>query len=123
MTLRDFLGARYTEDETFFRAAAGDEDHQDWAFNQAGDLNEGALVWAALRILNEIAANRRLVALHTTPLDDIVEALEEAEPGWEYLTDDAQRLTRADYLHNQGVLRALAGVYAEHEDFRPDWAS
>lgn len=122
MTLRGFLDARYAEDETFFRQAAGDEAHQDWAFNQAGDLNEGALVWAALRILDEITANRRLIALHTTPLDDVVEVLERAEPGWQYLTDDAQRLTRADYLHNQGVLRALAGVYAGHEDFQPEWA-
>lgn len=114
MTLRDFLGARYTEDETFFRAAAGDEDHQDWAFNQVGDLNEGALVWAALRFLDEITAHRRILAEHWLLVDVKAE---------DYCATCVADLGESAHARWPcPTLRALGSVYAEHEDFRPEWA-
>ncbi len=56
--LAGWLAAQLDADEQTARETAGSEAHQQWALEQSGDLNEGALVSQAVFALADIAALR-----------------------------------------------------------------
>jgi hypothetical protein len=105
MTLADFLLARIDEDETRYRDTAGDEQHQDWALNKAGDYNEAYIVEEALRRLVECEAKRKIVEEYVRCLGV-------------YRRTGAGGEWASAYLV---VLQLLAVPYADHPDYREAW--
>ena len=96
LTLTDFLSARYDEDEAVAEVAASSGSKS--AFERD---DYGRLLVEPARVLADVRAHRRIV-------DDIVTQ--------GYLND----APITDGLAWR-VLRDLAGPYADHPDFHPDW--
>lgn len=112
-TLTDFLLARIAEDEAEATEAAGDQAHQDWALNRAGDLNEGYMVWHALKRLKECEAKRRIVErwiARARRTDD------RGRPAHEFDAVLSMLLKS-----HEADLRDLALPYADHPDYREEW--
>lgn len=94
VTIVDFLLARIAEDEV------GAKRH---AVRAKIEVPGETLVWwerVAARVLAECEAKRRIVA---------------------EFTDSNLYTIESEYLE-EGVLGALASVYADHPDFRPEWS-
>ncbi|MFL1380021.1 MULTISPECIES: DUF6221 family protein [unclassified Nocardiopsis] len=113
MTIVDFLNARLDEDQAAARAAAPGpwKGENTKVFDNAGDpvADTGSPTTAEhitrhdpARVLREVALRRRIVR--------------EVD---EYTRFSRDRL--AGEMSRQ-VLGALAGTYADHPDFNPDWA-
>ena len=114
MTIADFLRARLAEDE----ARARDAESGEWRNDKRHAIEaDGTVVWdrdlkpddAAFivhnqpkRVLADIAAKRRIVEFYAVAMQ------EGDEP---------------DVIHAYAdVCEALASVYADHPDYRPEWA-
>lgn len=102
MTLTEFLLDRIAEDELEVGPADPDEgagpNGIGWA--EVGALSEVLMVRPS-RVLAECEAKRRIV-------EEVREISAEPNP--------PQALILADYM-----LQAIAGVYADHPDFREEW--
>lgn len=98
LTLTDFLLARLDEDERAPR---------EWqrVGGEAGSV-------AARRLLAEVAAKRRIVEQHRWRV-----AQDAHEDDYE-----VRLLAEARCEELDAVLRALASVYADHPDYRAEWA-
>ena len=92
--LTEFLLARYAEDEATVRPDI--HEPESWC-----DRAEGVHLESA-RVLADIAAKRRIVEFYAVAMQ------EGDEP---------------DVIHAYAdVCEALASVYADHPDYRPEWA-
>lgn len=143
MTLTEFLTARLDQDEASARGATADPGvAAQWNETTSGCLDIGRpdygdqnwhdYVWTQgdsrvtrfiashdpARTLREIAAKRKILAIH-------------------HVVDAIHHLVRGGYCHGCGdnaagywttltdecpEKRALAAVYADHPDYRPEWA-
>ena len=91
-TLADFLLARIAEDEVN-------------AQRYVEVLPDGDMAPLFRRVLREVEAKRRIVGLHSGDNDTMCQS-------WE-----------GNYVEEPcPTLRALASVYADHEDYRAEWA-
>ena len=118
-----FLQARLTEDEANAKRAGGDrwiqdggsihrERHEtaqvvDWVYDEAWEhiaRNDPA------HVLADIAAKRRIIEWHS---DNPHEC--EGPQGSEYVADDDSDPC--------STMKALASVYADHPDYRKEWAA
>lgn len=104
LTLTDFLLARIAEDEAVAQEIRPDEhlrtrDASSLEVARAGEYATGAITSG--RVLAECAAKRAVIRV-TRGLGG-------------YYNPDAARQA-------PDILRALASVYADHLDFRPEWA-
>lgn len=112
-----FLRARLDEEEREATDAAGDEQYQRWALNDASDLNEGYIVSTALRVLADVAAKRRIVELHAPRPDYVTEG--GAEYGREI--EVGQTCVIEDDVYPCDTLCLLALSYAGHDGWREEW--
>jgi hypothetical protein len=120
LTLTDFLLARIAEDEATARAYrdgawsgnpyAGDGDGSDFRYDERFD---------PARVLAQCAAHRAIVEAHPITTEVV---------GYGHRTHDFGCVTCHDWdgvtsgLGYCPTLRALASVYADHADYRPEWA-
>lgn len=135
MTLIEFLNARYDEDEAAARAVVDAGGESDWKAHPIAELDGrraltgGSFIFAVMdpvpeghacaghaarhnpaRVLREIAAKRAVLDLHTwtASLDGC----------WSCSGDHGADPTPAPC----GTLRHMAAVYADHPDYRQEWA-
>jgi hypothetical protein len=109
-----FLRARLNEDEQEARACPGDGTWSPSAFEVYGpDLSDEVRTHAARqdpgRTLREVEAKRRILAEHRQSM-----------PGWCVTCDvpgDLQGRT-----HGCTTVRLLSAVYADHPEYRQEWA-
>jgi hypothetical protein len=127
LTLSAFLLARIEEDEAVaskqrihdistcpvvWHRRLGHVDHE-WADCECG---------ISSKIEDECEAKRAIVQLHHSPMTDLAAALEDqGAKEWESVSGDAG-LTRDQFREHQRTLRVLAAVYADHPDYRAEWA-
>ena len=97
MSITEFLLARVAEDE---KAAQEDVEALECWAEDSPDLDAGALLWHARRVLRECEAKR----LELEELERMILNGSEAER------------SSAEWL-----LRVKAGVYADHSDYDPEW--
>lgn len=90
----EFLEARLDEDEAWAEDAPSQE--------RPRDPDDPA------RVLRDVAAKRRIIAMYEAP----------AYGGWDP-ADRAEASGRREGLRE--VIRALASVYGWHEDYREEW--
>ncbi|HZO69373.1 MAG TPA: DUF6221 family protein [Kribbellaceae bacterium] len=98
-----FLQARLTEDEANAKRAGGDRWIQD-----GGSIHRERHETA--HVLADIAAKRRIIEWHS---DNPHEC--EGPQGSEYVADDDSDPC--------STMKALASVYADHPDYRKEWAA
>jgi len=141
LTLAAFLLARLAEDEAAAAAAAGEVGDPDWC--AGGADYEGIVVLSGAvevangqttpttthiarhdpaRVLAEVAAKRAIVGLHEMVDHGLT------YPGAPAACDRCQTVDGSTPTRIRGVwpcptLRALASVYADHEDYHAEWAS
>lgn len=107
-TLTEFLLARIEEDEIAARSAR--------AIYDRSEPMPSRLLGAYLnpaRVLAECAAKRRIVELRESMASQ-VQKFEGHRPSADLL--------RSQVIAYDTALRALASVYADHEDYRQEWA-
>ena len=146
VTISGFLLARIAEDEADARHAsiyadAWTEAHDTWQHVQADGHNvisgaESVLPhvsrWDPARVLAECAAKRAIVEFHESWPVLVREPEEIAEHTTPLVVRMSQRiswLTQQEYVRRFGaepptapMLAALAAVYADHPDYRQEWA-
>lgn len=116
MTLVEFLLARIVEDEERARRAASVEGADFMLAALPLDVFDGLRPGFPNRVLAECAAKRRIVALHEHDLSGTYGSI----PGCWCCDDDRDYgLIPAGWCE---TLRALAVVYADHPDYRPEWS-
>jgi hypothetical protein len=105
-----FLRARFDEDEARYRQTASDAD---WA-KDSPDYNESYIVAEAERMLIEVEAKRRMLAVHVSekPWPDLPEQCERCS--------DVEKWNPAEYPCE--TVRLLALPYAGHPDYDLAWA-
>ena len=119
MTITEFLLARIAEDEAAAKAAAP------WS---TGSRHEGQPLdwsihfdrWSPARVLAECKAKRAIIELHAPVRDEgwlSGEANDHLWCGSCGSIDDSPEPYPCD------TLKALAAVYAEHSEYRQEWAS
>jgi hypothetical protein len=121
VTLADFLLARIAEDESLAKKASGDwlifGDRPRWAKLgfEAGDLAE-TFYWK--RVLAECESKRQIVAW-CTKRKMISVGMLDTDPS------DPANFIPGDYAHatDVPVLRMLALAYADHPNYRSEWAA
>jgi hypothetical protein len=133
MTLTEFLLARLAEDEAVAGATRDSHDPLDWTnYTEApavglegpvdGPSGYSSLVIDPARVLAEVEAKRRIVAMHEDPdCDD--QRFGPIE--WE-LPEGQTPVTDGMVIASQRVLGCetlahLASVYADHPDYRDEW--
>jgi hypothetical protein len=136
-TLTEFLLARIAEDEAVARALSYSP-----RWIMAHDMPdafpgvvEQIMRWDPARVLAECAAKRRIVEIHAVEhLEKVVYDYSagkylDARVPWDVCsicidldyTDDEGAVAPLDYPCP--TIGALAAVYAEHADYRPEWAA
>lgn len=106
MDLKTFLLARVAEDEATVADPLEWERVGGYRYVDGGGLNE-ILTVGTDRVLAECAAKQAIVELADGALAAEVKRRDASALG-------------ANLMH-QDTLRALAAVYADHEDYQPEW--
>jgi hypothetical protein len=118
--LPDFLLARIADDEALARGVRGAMREDAVERTETSPSGDAGIVWSDLdrtmlakrfspeRVLAECDAKRRIIELHQEALDGLVQTSSPAAAG-------AVRV-------GAETLMALALPYADHPDFRPEWA-
>lgn len=144
ITLTDFLLQRIADDEAVARngfgpTVYGDGVQGDYAALEVAEMGraEGAselgyahlLRWMPIRVLADCAAKRKIVEAHVLFAPDPSQLADEEDGGtFSCEVCDARlgfyREDQFDYFRSDGcdTLRALASVYADHDEFDPRWA-
>jgi hypothetical protein len=113
--LRAFIEARLAEDETIARFAtpALGEEWREWSVTKATttgvqyvSVDDHVRRHSPARVLREVAAKRAILAI----------ADDQPEADW-----DGRQHTH--WLTMDKVLRALATVWQDHPDYRPEWST
>ena len=131
-TLTDFLLARIAEDEAVALAAQGEPtEYSTLGFLQGSALSPGDRIVAhPARVLAECEAKRRIVELHAEGVDYDPNGFRfstgcEECVGLELRTFAGQT-ARLEQPYGKRwpcpTIRALAAIYSDHDDFRPEWA-
>lgn len=111
MKIEEFLNARIDEDEAAAGAAAGSS----WVTVIIDrSTSEHIVLHDPARVLREVAAKRA-----------IIEAADEATSNDMSVDNDrrvgSRNMAEEPYVGDL-ILRALAGVYSDHPDYRTEWA-
>lgn len=137
-TLVEFLAARLDEDEAAATEAGADEWTDEvnvWmvvdskgepvAYDEGKPTEEQAAHIARhdpARVLREVESKRAILADHSNPHS----AAAAEDPGLEEGTRQSRRLNGEWCVHHEdhecSTLRAMAAVYSDHPDYRPEWA-
>lgn len=133
LTLTEFLLARIAEDEAAARAYLDDPIRDDGRFVEMGQIvrsyDGDFLCIEPARVLAECAAKRRIVELHRLAHDDDPAYYEGRDwnrennglpSPWYACRSCAYEYSDDDEWPCETLL-ALAAIYSDHEDYRPEW--
>ena len=119
MDIKDFLLARVAEDEAL--AKKGRPNNTGLEVLEIDDYGTEALGISEARALAECAAKRAIMDAHPI-VHDVVEVSTRIKWGFACETCFSYGDTVEDHGYCD-TLRALATIYADHHDFRREWAA